>query len=175
MEIICDGLADHGIGTARFEFPYMAKRRVDGKRRGPDQQKVLLDAWRAVIASFDASRLIIGGKSLGGRMASMIAEEAGVSGVICLGYPFHPPGKPERIRVEHLKSLTRPVLILQGTRDPFGGPEDVAGYVFPDNFEVRWMEDGEHSFIPRKKSGRTESQNLILAVDSMVSFVNHLD
>ena len=105
----------------------------------------------------------------------MIAEEAGVSGVICLGYPFHPPGKPERIRVEHLKSLTRPVLILQGTRDPFGGPEDVAGYVFPDNFEVRWMEDGEHSFIPRKKSGRTESQNLILAVDSMVSFVNHLD
>ena len=175
MDIICAGLADAGIRTVRFEFPYMAKRRADGKKRGPDQQKVLLAAWHAVIASFDPSRLVIGGKSLGGRMASMVAEETAVAGVVCLGYPFHPPGKPERTRIDHLKDLTRPALIVQGTRDPFGGPTEVGSYPLPSNIEMRWMEDGEHSFIPRKKSGRTESQNLSSAVDSMLAFVLSLD
>ena len=174
METICAGLALAGLQTVRFEFPYMAKRRVDGKKRGPDQQKVLLAAWRTVIAGFDPGDLIIGGKSLGGRIASMVAEESAVAGVVCLGYPFHPPGKPERTRVEHLHDLTRPVLILQGTRDPFGGPTEVESYPLPGNIVVQWMEDGEHSFIPRKKSGRTESQNLAAAVDAMLVFVQSL-
>lgn len=174
MNKVCDGLAEHGLRTERFEFPYMAKRRQDGKKRGPDQQKTLLAAWHTVISGFDPARLIIGGKSLGGRMASMVAEEARAAGVICLGYPFHPPGKPERTRVEHLRSLRRATLILQGTRDPFGGREEVEGYGRPGNIEVKWVEDGEHNFIPRKKSGRTESQNLSFAVDTIVSFVNDL-
>ena len=89
--------------------------------------------------------------------------------------PFHPPGKPERTRIDHLKDLTRPALIVQGTRDPFGGPTEVGSYPLPSNIEMRWMEDGEHSFIPRKKSGRTESQNLSSAVDSMLAFVLSLD
>ena len=174
MVLICDSLAERGIRTARFEFPYMAKRRVDGKKRGPDQQKVLLGTWQAVVSIFDASRLIIGGKSMGGRMASMIAEETQVAGVICLGYPFHPPGKAERTRVEHLQALAREVLIVQGTRDPFGGREDVMGYALPGNIALQWIEDGEHSFIPGKKSGRTVSQNLCCAVNAMVSFVSRL-
>lgn len=174
MEAICERLAVQGFRTVRFEFPYMAKRRVDGKKRGPDQAKILLEVWRSVIACFDADRLVIGGKSLGGRIASMVAEETGVAGVICLGYPFHPPGKPERTRIQHLTELTRSVLILQGTRDPFGGPEEVAGYALPANIAIQWIEDGEHSFIPRKKSGRTESENMTAAVDAMVAFVNHV-
>lgn len=175
MEKVCEGLAERGIRTARFEFPYMAKRRVDGKKCGPDQQKVMLCVWNVVIAQFDTSRLIIGGKSMGGRMATMIAERAGIHAVVCLGYPFHPPGKPDRTRIEHLRRLNCPVLIVQGTRDPFGGQQEVAGYALPRNIDVQWMDDGEHSYIPRKKSGRTHAQNLNCAVDVMVSFVNTLD
>ena len=104
----------------------------------------------------------------------MVAQNCRVAGVVCLGYPFHPPGKPQRQRIAHLMELACPTLILQGTREPFGGPEDVESYALPDAIDVQWVEDGEHSFIPRKKSGRTESQNLDVAVDAIVKFVNHL-
>ena len=174
METVCQGLADRSIHTLRFEFPYMAKRRVDGKKRGPDQQKTLLECWRQVISGFDSKEVVIGGKSLGGRMASMVADETGVAGLVCLGYPFHPPSKPERIRVEHLKKLGCKTLIVQGTRDPFGGLDEVVGYTLSDNIVIEWAEDGEHNLIPRKRSGRTESQNLAFAVDCIASFVEHL-
>ena len=174
MEAIAGGLAEQSFSTVRFEFPYMAKRRQDGKKRGPDPERVLLSTWRSVIELFEGRRLIIGGKSLGGRMASMLADQSGVSGLVCLGYPFHPPGKPERTRTAHLMTLKIPALILQGTRDPFGSPEDIRGYCLPDNIEVQWIEDGEHSFIPRKKSGRTESQNLAGAVQSIATFIGEL-
>jgi predicted alpha/beta-hydrolase family hydrolase len=135
---------------------------------------VLLESWRRVIDSFDRRRLIIGGKSMGGRIASMVADDAGVRGLVCLGYPFHPPGRPEKLRTEHLAGLRTPTLIVQGTRDPFGDAEDVPGYELSPAITVHWLEDGDHSFKPRKSSGRTLEQNLEEAIDAIVAFIEGL-
>jgi hypothetical protein len=166
-----------GVRVARFEFPYMQKRREDGKRRPPDRAPILLDIWRAVIEGLGRENLFIGGKSMGGRLASMIAadlerKEAAVKGCICLGYPFHPPGKPEKLRVKHLATLETPSLILQGTRDSFGTQEEVSSYELSSKIDIHWLEDGEHNFIPRKKSGRTTMQNWDEAIEAMLNFMN---
>lgn len=174
MQTMSEGLAALGFAVARFEFPYMAMRRVDGKKRGPDKAEKLLESFREVISGFDARRLVIGGKSLGGRMASMIADETGVRGVVCLGYPFHPPGKPEKTRTAHLESLTTPALILQGERDMFGTRSDVEAYDLSASIQLRWLPDGDHSFKPRKKSGITEADNLQAAIAAVCEFSNAL-
>ncbi len=174
MQSIAQGVAERNIRAVRFEFPYMEQRRRDGKRRAPDREPRLLDAWREVIRELGAGRIVIGGKSLGGRMASLIAEETGVLGLICLGYPFHPPGKPERLRIAHLMPLDIPALVLQGERDPFGNISEVAGYGLPPNIRVRWLADGDHSFVPRKRSGRTEADNLAEAVNEIADFVHEI-
>jgi predicted alpha/beta-hydrolase family hydrolase len=162
--------AGHGLRVARFEFPYMAGRRVDGKKRGPDRPVVLQECWHAVIAELDPDRLIIGGKSMGGRIASLVADDAGVAGLVCYGYPFHPPGRPEKTRTEHLAALATPTLICQGTRDAFGTPEDIAGYALSPAIRLHWLEDGDHSFKPRKASGRTAAQNIDEAIAATAAF-----
>ena len=172
MQFFAEGLAERGFRVARFEFPYMRARRTDGKRRGPDRAPVLINTWMQVIEQLGDARLVIGGKSMGGRIASMVADEANVAGLVCLGYPFHPPGKPEKLRTEHLRDLQTPTLILQGTRDPFGKPEEVDGYDLSSQIRVVWLEDGDHSFKPRKKSGRTEEQNWTEAIDWMERFAS---
>ena len=159
MAAFAEGLAARGHRAVRFEFPYMAERRRSGKRGGPNRTEVLLETWRAVIQDLGPEHLVIGGKSLGGRMASMVADERGVRGLVCLGYPFHPPGRADSVRVAHLKDLRTPTLILQGTRDSFGSPEQVQGYDLSPAIHVHWLDDGDHGFRPRKKSGRTELQN----------------
>lgn len=172
MTRFAEGLAAWGFRVTRFEFPYMAARRETGKKRGPDRPNVLLDTWfDAVRRLSDPKRLIIGGKSMGGRFASMIADEAGVGGLLCLGYPFHPPGKPEAPRIEHLADIRTPALILQGTRDPFGTPEEVAAYPLSPTIRVHWLVDGDHGFKPRKKSGRTEDQNIQEGIEAAARFV----
>jgi predicted alpha/beta-hydrolase family hydrolase len=107
-------------------------------------------------------------------MASLVADEAGARGLVCLGYPFHPPGQEDRLRTAHLAALRTPALIVQGTRDPFGTPEEVAGYALAPGIEVVWMPDGDHSFKPRVSSGRTEAQNLAAAVAAVLGFVGRL-
>jgi hypothetical protein len=175
MNAIARGLTAGGVRVARFEFPYMRQRRETGARKPPDREPVLLDTWRAAIAALGGGeRLVIGGKSMGGRMASRIADEAGVRGLVCLGYPFHPPGQLERLRVAHLKDLRTPTLILQGTRDPFGTREEVSGYDLSPSIRIHWLEDGDHSFKPRAASGRTEKGNLQEAVDSILQFLDNL-
>ena len=174
MEAIAAGLAERGWRVVRFEFPYMAQWRTDGKKRPPNAQAVLLDTWRAVIADHEPDRLVIGGKSMGARMASLIADEAGVAGLLCLGYPFHPPGKPERTRIDHLETLTTPTLIGQGTRDPFGTADEVADYPLSPAIRLHWAEDGNHDLAPRKRSGRTAEQNLAEALDKADAFLTEL-
>jgi len=118
MDTMAELVAASGIQVVRFEFEYMAKRREDGTRRGPDRAPRLLARFTKVLALVGpADQVVIGGKSMGGRIASMIADEVGAAGVVCLGYPFHPPGKPERLRTAHLATLKTPTLIVQGTRD----------------------------------------------------------
>jgi len=177
MAAFAEGIGAAGIRVARFEFPYMTRRREDGRRRPPDRRPVLIECWRATIddlhqTGIPRERLFIGGKSMGGRIASLIADEAGVAGVVCLGYPFHPPGKPERTRIEHLVSLRTPTLIVQGERDPLGTREDLAGYALSAAIHVHWLADGDHSFKPRKASGRTEMQNWEEGIQAVVEFVD---
>lgn len=172
MAAIAEGVAAEGVRVVRFEFPYMAERRETGKRRGPDPMPVLQASLReAAWAVGRPERLVVGGKSLGGRVASLVADELGVRGLVGLGYPFHPPGKPEKLRTAHLKELRTPALLLQGTRDPFGRPEEVERYELSDAVRVVWVEDGDHSLKPRKRSGRTEPQNLALAAAEIVRFL----
>ncbi len=174
MNIIARGIAAHGIRVVRFEFPYMAARK-SGKKRAPDREPVLLESWRAVIREVgDASGLVIGGKSLGGRIASMVADEMHVAGLLCYGYPFHPPGNPNRVRTGHLKTLATPAMIVQGTRDPFGKPEEIASYELSPRFRVEWIEDGDHSLKPAARSATTERENLQRAIAVGVGFIRSL-
>ena len=141
MKTVARGIAGAGVRVVRFEFPYMAAR-----RKRPDRQNVLLDSFREVIGELgDPQNLVIGGKSMGGRMATMIADELQVAGLLVYGYPFHPPGRPERLRTEHLVSLRTRTLIVQGTRDTFGSREEVTGYSLSGRISIRWIEGGDHS------------------------------
>ena len=169
-----EGLAGQGIRVARFEFPYMAARRLGGKQKPPDREPKLLETWRAVIAALGPERLVIGGRSMGGRMASLLADEAGVRALVCISYPFHPPGKPERLRTGHLEAIRTPTLIVQGSRDPFGSPEEVAGYSLSPAIRLHWCEDGDHGLKPRKASGRTEVQNWEEAEAAIAAFLAEL-
>ena len=179
MTEMAEGLAAYGVRAARFEFPYMAARRADGRRRPPNPQARLLETWRAVVAALgDAggpARLVIGGKSMGGRMASLIADEVQVRGLICLGYPFHPPGKPDKLRTAHLESLATPALIVQGTRDPFGTRAEVERYALSPAIRVAWIEDGDHDLKPRKASGRTHDDAKRAAIAAMIEFLQGLE
>jgi uncharacterized protein len=175
MEVIAKGVASAGFRIARFEFPYMRARREGGKKRPPDREPVLRESWhdaiRVLSEKHGPGSVVIGGKSLGGRIASLVADEIGVAGLVCLGYPFHPPGQPDKLRVAHLAGLRTPGLIVQGTRDPFGGRDEVSRYSLSKTLRVVFLEDGDHSFKPRASSGRTERQNLTQAVALVVAFL----
>jgi len=179
MEFFAENLAGGNFKVVRFEFPYMALRRQQGGKKPPDRAPVLMATWHAVIDHLGRDNLIIGGKSMGGRYASMTACEAEangnpVTGVIALGYPFHAPGKPEKTRTEHLQNLQTPMLICQGTRDSLGSFEDVKNYHLGNSIQFNWLEDGDHGFKPRKKSGRTESQNWTEAIQAIQDFCHSL-
>lgn len=173
MAAFAQGLGAAGPRVARFEFPYMAARRRGGGKRPPDRQPLLLETWHRAIAEVGSSPFAIGGKSLGGRMASLIAERSGAAALICLGYPFHPPGKPERLRTAHLETLETPTLIVQGTRDALGSASDVSQYRLSPAIRFHWAEDGDHSLVPRKASGRTREQNWTEAIGAIAEFLNN--
>jgi uncharacterized protein len=173
LELIAEGVSGAEVRVVRFEFPYMAARRTGTSRRPPDREAALIESWQGVLARLGkVARLVIGGKSLGGRIASMIADDAGAAGLVCLGYPFHPPGNPQHTRIKQLENLRTPTLILQGTRDIFGRPGEVAQYRLSQKIQMVWIEDGDHSFKPTKRSGRTEAQNLTEAIAQVRSFVS---
>jgi predicted alpha/beta-hydrolase family hydrolase len=154
MTSAANALAAAGFRVIRFEFAYMAARRTGG-RKPPPRAETLIPEYEAAIAELGTSGpLIIGGKSMGGRVASMVADDLyrqqKIAGLLCLGYPFHPPGQPEKLRTAHLKELATPALICQGTRDEFGTRDEVPGYDLSDRIEILWLEDGDHDLKPRK-------------------------
>lgn len=173
LTTIAARVAECGVRVVRFEFPYMAARR-EGRRSGaPDREPVLLDSWRRVISHLGGGpRVVIGGKSLGGRMASLVADEVGARGLVCLGYPFHPPGQPSKLRTKHLAALRTPALIIQGERDPFGNREEVVSYTLSPSIRIEWMPDGDHSLKPRVKSGATDEGNLARAARLVCDFIS---
>jgi predicted alpha/beta-hydrolase family hydrolase len=174
MNTFATAIGRQGIRVARFEFPYMAAYRKTRERRPPDRQPILIETWLKVVEALGPKHLIIGGKSMGGRIASMVADQAGVAALLCLGYPFHPVGKPDVLRVEHLRQIKTSTLIVQGARDPFGNREEVAGYELATAITLHWMEDGDHDFKPRKSSGRTQPQNWDEAIAAAAAFIKAL-
>jgi predicted alpha/beta-hydrolase family hydrolase len=121
-----------------------------------------LDCFREVAGELgDARNLVIGGKSMGGRMATLVADELGVAGVLVYGYPFHPVGKPDRLRTAHLEKLRTKTLIVQGTRDTFGNREEVSTYKLSRKIKIRWIEGGDHSL----------GKNLLEPIALGVSFI----
>lgn len=169
-------LAAAGFRVARFEFGYMAARRTSDGRKPPPRAETLNPEYLAAIEALGAKGpLIIGGKSMGGRVASMVADQlhaAGkITGLLCLGYPFHPPAKPEQLRTKHLADLRTPTLICQGTRDEFGTREEVPGYTLSDAIEVLWLEDGDHDLKPRKSlSGFSAADHLRTVADAVAAW-----
>jgi uncharacterized protein len=171
MNSLALGLSDEQIQVIRFEFPFMQKTRADGRKRPPDREPALLDCWREMAAEFAHPRLFLAGKSMGGRMASLVADELAPTGLILLGFPFTPPGKPDRFRGQHLATLATPTLLVQGERDNFGNREAVAAYDLAPGVNTLWVKDGDHGFSPRKSSGTTLERNLTAIVAGMRRFV----
>src|SRR5690349_19117937 len=133
MSSAAKALASAGLRVVRFEFGYMAQRRTSPSKPPPPRAETLKSEYIDAIDQLDETKpLIIGGKSMGGRVASMIAgplhASGRIAGLLCLGYPFHPVGKPDQLRTAHLAELQTPTLIVQGTRDPFGTREETARY-----------------------------------------------
>jgi predicted alpha/beta-hydrolase family hydrolase len=165
MNTMSAALAGVGFRVARFEFAYMAARR-EGLRKPPPKAELVMQEYRHAVDALAASGpLIIGGKSMGGRVASMVADglhaEGRVAGLLCLGYPFHPPGRPAQLRTAHLERLATPALICQGTRDVFGSRDEVAAYPLSERIELMWLEDGDHDLKPRKTvSGFTQADHM---------------
>lgn len=164
-----EALARHGFQVVRFNFPYMQRALDSGSRKPPDREPVLRQAFAEQVAAHPGP-LFIGGKSMGGRMATMAADELVVAGVIVFGYPFHPPGRPEKLRTAHLEHLTTPTLILQGERDTFGTRAEIESYTLSSAIEVKFLTDGDHSLTPRKKSGHTLEQHLEAAAKAAAAF-----
>jgi predicted alpha/beta-hydrolase family hydrolase len=173
MNFFADGLAAKAIRVGRFEFAYMAQRRVTGQRKPPDRTEKLMDTWRAAISACSAPP-VIGGKSMGGRMASLLADEAGARGLVCLGYPFYGAGRRDKPRTAHLETLRTRTLICQGERDPMGDRPSIEALSLSKNITLHWAADGDHDLKPRKASGRTHDQNLKAALDAVHGFLSAL-
>lgn len=172
MNLLAEGLGQAGIRVLRFEFPYMAQRRETGKKRPPDRAPKLLASFTEVLDNLGTEPVFIGGKSMGGRMATLLATERQVAGVCVYGYPFHPPGKAEKQRLDHLPDIGCPVLICQGERDALGNRPEVESYDLPPNIDLHWLPDGDHSLKPRKASGLTLLANLNSAVRQTRAFID---
>ncbi len=172
MVSMANNLAKLGVTVGLFDFEYMQQAKLEGKKRPPQRAPKLLAYFESILTEVDANLpLFIGGKSMGGRMASMLACEQSVKGVVAFGYPFHPPGKPEKLRIEHFPDLKAPLAIIQGERDTFGKKDEVESYPVCDNVHTFWIPDGDHSLVPRKASGLTQLQNWQTAAEIASQFI----
>jgi len=163
-----EALAERGVAVLRFNFPYM-----EAGRRAPDPQPRLEACYRAVAGAVadEFEQPYVGGKSMGGRIAShIVADGFAAGGLVFLGYPLHPPGRPERIRDAHLRRINTPMLFLQGSRDPFATPDllhrTIAALPSATLLEI---EGGDHSFKVSGRSAADVTGELIEAMDSFVT------
>jgi hypothetical protein len=176
MVSVAEGLARRGVDVVTFNFSYTEER-----RRAPDRNDALEACWRSVLDQVRARArgpLFIGGKSMGGRIASQIAakDAAGMRGLVFLGYPLHPPGRPSQLRDEHLPAIAVPMLFVQGSRDAFGTPEELAPVVARCRAAtVHVVEGGDHSFAVPKRSGLAAARILSGVLDAIVAWVGSAD
>ena len=174
LTTVADALADAKVPSLRFNFPYRA-----AGRRGPDRAPVLEAAVREAVAELarrtklPPERLVLGGRSMGGRICSMVAADTGALGLVLLGYPLHPPGKATQLRVEHFARLRMPTLFVSGTRDAFGTPTELRRHAkkLKGPVSFHWVETGDHGFKPLKSSGLTVDAVLAEVAGAVVEFV----
>lgn len=168
------------INVLRFNFPYMDKRIALGKRYPPDRMPKLIDCYEKVINDVVETTnkaelsLFIGGKSMGSRVAATLGGNEiskHIQGVFCLGYPFHPPKKIEKLRLEPLQNTNKPIVIVQGERDTLGSQIEISDYQISDLCETVFLLDGDHSLKPRVKSGFTHQQHMESAAQTIVKFI----
>lgn len=182
MNAFADLLAARGVATTRFEFKYMAERAETGRKRPAPRAETLQDEYLAAVQTCAARHpgrpFAIGGKSMGGRVASLVADglfaSGAISGLVCLGYPFHPPAKPDQLRTAHLTALRCPTLIVQGERDPFGNAAEVAQLTLSLAITIHWLGDGDHDFGPRGAAPYTRKGNFAQAADAVAAFLASL-
>lgn len=180
MTVVADNLAACGLTTARFEFAYMAGRRTGGPKRPPPRADKLIGEFQAALDAVLAESegpVLIGGKSMGGRVAAMLGGsdlDARVKGICCLGYPFHAPGKPDALRLDPLANARLPILIAQGERDPFGNRAEVEALSLPASIAITWLSDGDHDLSPRGRAEATRSGNLRLTAEAVAAFLDRL-
>jgi uncharacterized protein len=181
MNATTKALVEEGFRIARFEFGYMASRRTDAGRKPPPRADKVMPEFVAAVDDLGPTNgpLFIGGKSMGGRVASMVADQlydAGrIAGLLCLGYPFHPPGNLDQLRTKHLVALKTPALICQGTRDEFGTREEVTRYDLSPAIELVWLEDGDHDLKPRKSvSGFSAADHLTTMAASVAAWTKRI-
>ena len=175
MDNVANLLNAQDINVLRFNFSYMDIRLAEGNRRPPDRMPKLLECFETVIKELDTDLpVFLAGKSMGGRVAATLARDKtlNVLGVMCLGYPFHPQKKPEKLRLEPLQQTQKPILILQGTRDALGSEEEISGYEFSEKCHCVFFTDGDHNLKPRVKSGFTHNQHVQESVNEMVRFID---
>lgn len=179
MNAMTQHLLGLDINVVRFEFPYMAQRRLDAVRRPPNTMAVLQAAWQEVyqrVQAQSALPIVIAGKSMGGRVASMLADELQPLALVCLGYPFYPAKKMDKPRTEHLLDLRTPTLIVQGERDALGCRDVVERYNLSSAINIEWMALADHDLKPLQRSGCTHAQYLQQAACRIKDFiVLHLD
>lgn len=175
IELIRKALNKKNISVIRFNFPYMVKRAEDGKRRPPDRMPKLIEHFQLIINKFEHIQpLFIVGKSMGSRVAATIAcdERLPIQGVVSIGYPFHPQKKPEKLRLEPLQLIQKPILILQGDRDALGNKEEIETYDISSRCQVKFFQDGDHDLKPRVKSGYTHQQHIQTALRDIEKFIH---
>ncbi|WP_420336039.1 alpha/beta family hydrolase [Roseibium sp.] len=182
MEKLANALAVEGIAVARFEFAYMAGRRTGGPKKPPPRADRLIGEFQTALQTLlrdSSGPLLLGGKSMGGRVAAMLGGGGSlpqrVRGICCFGYPFHPTGKPDaEWRLSPLEESKRPVLVLQGDRDPFGSKTELDEVALPESVTLTYLEDGNHDFGPRGKSPATLDGNIQKAAKEVASFTGSL-
>jgi predicted alpha/beta-hydrolase family hydrolase len=190
MLSLANALNASGVHVWLFDFAYMAQAKAEGKRRPPPRLPKLeveyLNAIAYVQAQIGTDSLWIGGKSMGGRVAChalntlTLAEPnpnsaQSIIGATIIGYPFHPVGKPDSLRLAVLQSATSPIFICQGERDTFGTRAEIETYQYPDNVQVEYLFDGDHSLKPRKASGMSQEQHILVAAMAIASVIKQAD
>jgi predicted alpha/beta-hydrolase family hydrolase len=174
MQKVGQGLANRGVSVATFDFPYMA-----AGRKLPDPNRILEDAFTSAVAQADglvgARIRLVGGKSMGGRIASQVLAAGGFvrepDGLVCFGYPLHPPGKPGQRRDRHLPDIRQPILFVQGTRDPFGTPDEMRTLVGGLKTATLQLVDGGDHSLETPRRGALAGASIDQALDAVASWI----
>nr|WP_242597247.1 alpha/beta family hydrolase [Halomonas sulfidoxydans] len=174
MNQLRGALAEQGVQTLAIEFAYLQRAEREGRRIPPppiDRLVEELSRWCDILTHPHGGTPWLGGKSMGGRVASLLAAREKAAGLVLCGYPFHPPRRPDRLRLAHWPDIDCPTLVVQGSRDPFGTCEEVEAYSLGERACVHWLEDGDHDWKPRRRSGRTQAKLIEEGAAAIAAFM----